>query len=285
MAFTKEEFDIMVDELLYREKVSFDMLCKITDKTLTSRIGYLCRSDKYMRGRDFEKDIMQLIYLRVMQKTVSRFLLKDGVDGPVNNDPDGFRKWLNRLGENVFKDYAAKVRNRDFTCISIDPTDDDDDGNNPPPVIIDGPTNPPLPSEANEERLREAFSIVLSANVSIYKILTWLALNLIVYQNNEPKIEAKDFLLEKFEERTLNDMYAVVVSCSKRIPWMEITPEQHAGIIKKLNKKRNSHLTFGEMQYKEFFMIVNGEKSGKKSVSDWVYRLNEMIKKKMSDNN
>lgn len=275
MAFTKEEFDIMVEELLYREKVSFDMLCKITEKTLKKRVEYLCRTDKYLRGRGYENDILQEIYLRVIKKTVSRFLLKNGVNGEVNNDPDGFKSWLIKLGDNIYRDFSKKVRGYDFRNEDIDGED----------VIKIPAGDPPAIPEETVEKLKQSFSIVLSSNSSVYKILTWLALNLIILENNEPKIEANDVLLRIFEEMTLNDMYKVVCVHAEKIPWLEITPEQHAKIRKKLNKKRSVNATYGELRYKEFFMLCAGEKSGKKSVSDWMYRMNELIKKKMEENN
>ena len=46
--FTKDEFDIMVNELLYKNPVSFDMLCQIAEKTLRSRVTQWCHSRKEM---------------------------------------------------------------------------------------------------------------------------------------------------------------------------------------------------------------------------------------------
>lgn len=32
MRFTRDEFDVMVNELLYKDPISFDMLCQIAEK-------------------------------------------------------------------------------------------------------------------------------------------------------------------------------------------------------------------------------------------------------------
>ena len=265
----------MIDELLCQEKVSFNMLCRITEKTLKSRIEYLCRTDKYLRGREYENDIMQDIYVRVIQKTVTKFLLKDGVDGPVNNNPEGFKSWLITLGDNIYKDVAKKVRGNDFRTEDIE-----DD------KFINVPfTDDPYVPEDEREKLGKAFDIILSSRSNVYKILTWLALNLIILENNITKIKANGVLIASFENMTLNDMYDVILVHTKKIPWLRITPEQETKIIRKLDKKWNEDKTFGDIRYNEFFMLCNGEKSGKKSVSDWMYRMNEIVKEKFEEEN
>lgn len=265
----------MIDELLYSEKVSFNMLCNIAEKTLRPRIEYLCRTDKYLRGREYEDDIMQDIHLRLMRKTVTKFLLKDGVDGPVNNDPEGFKSWLFTVGDNIYRDVAKKVRGDDFRSEDIEDEKF---------INIPSGDDPYVPEE-ERETLKKAFDVILSSRSNIYKILTWLALNLIMLEHDMPKIKANGVLISNFEEMTLNDMYDFILAYTKRIPWLEITPEQELRIVKKLGKKWNAEDTFGEIRYKEFFMLCNGEKSGKKSVSDWMYRMNELIKEKFGEDN
>ncbi|MBQ9914678.1 MAG: hypothetical protein IJO50_00900, partial [Clostridia bacterium] len=121
MPFTTEEFDLMVEELLYCEPISFRMLCNIADKTLRNKVKHWCLLDDALRSRGYEDDIMQEICIRLMKTTVTYFLLKDGADGPVNYDPKGFKYWLTTVGENIKRDFANKIRKIDFN------TDDKDD--------------------------------------------------------------------------------------------------------------------------------------------------------------
>ena len=86
MRFTKEEFETMVQELLFSDPISFDMLCQIANKTLRSTVIHWCRLEDCLRGRGFEDDIMQEIYLRLMKTTVDYFLLRHDIEGAFNNN-------------------------------------------------------------------------------------------------------------------------------------------------------------------------------------------------------
>lgn len=48
-------------------------------------------------------------------------------------------------------------------------------------------------------------------------------------------------------------------------------------------KKREGNVSYGETKYRNFFMKHNGEVSGKKSISDWVNRINNMIRRHIED--
>ena len=53
-------------------------------------------------------------------------------------------------------------------------------------------------------------------------------------------------------------------------------------ILLELRKNKDGNVSFGETKYKDFFMKYNGVISGKKSVSDWTNRINDMIKKRLA---
>lgn len=266
--FTTEEFEIMVHELLYSDPVSFDTLCQIADKTLRPSVINWCKSEDCLRGRGFEDDIIQEIHLRLMKTTVDYFLLREGVNGPYNNNPEGFEDWMFRVADNLKCDFANKVRNRDFK------TEDIDD-----PSVISTPDDGDYDAEERIDRLKQAFSIVLSADVSIYKVLTWLAQFIFILDTNVTKIKSNDLIIAAFENKTLYEMYDMILTASKRIPWIVINKQQNEKILTALRKKRDGDVSYGETRYKEFFMKHNGEVSGKKSISDWVNRMNDMIKK------
>jgi len=274
LAFTQDEFDIMVDELLYRKPISFDMLCHIAEKTLKKKISSWCYMDEDLRGRQFEDDIMQEVNIRLMKTTINRFLLINGVGGPVNNDAQGFKSWMETVAVNIKKDFVRKVRNVDFNTDNLDN-----------PKLEKNLVYDDSREDEKKERLRKAFSTVLSADVSVYKVFTWIAQCIFVVDYDITKIQSNQKIIEVFEQKTLFEMYDIIKKLAYRIEWMEISTEQNRRIINALNKKWNNDLVYGDVIYKEFFMKVKGQKSGKKSISDWVNRMNDMIRKKNGEKN
>ena len=271
MRFTRDEFDVMVYELLNKEPISFDMLCQIIEKTLRPSVVNWCKNEACFRGREYENDIMQEIHLRLMKTTVDYFLLRDGVEGSYNDNPEGFEDWIFFVAKNIERDFANKIRNRDFTTEDIDN-----------PTIGEIPSNDyEDDTEENIDRLKQAFSIVLSSNVGIYKVLTWIAQFIFILGLDVSKIKSNELIITAFANKTLCDMYKMILTASDKIPWIVITREQNEKILEALRKKRNGNVSYGETKYKEFFMKHNGEVSGKKSISDWMNRMNDMIKRRV----
>lgn len=271
MRFTRDEYDVMVNELLYKDPISFDMLCQIAEKTLRPSVVNWCKTEDCLRGRGYEDDIMQEIHLRLMKTTVDYFLLRDDIEGPYNDNPEGFEDWIFFVAKNIKRDFANKIRNRDFT------TDDIDD-----PAIGEIPSSDyEDDTEENVDRLKQAFSIVLSSDVGIYKVLTWLAQFIFILEYDISKIKSNELIITAFENKTLYDMYDMILTASNKIPWIVITREQNEKILEALRKRRNGNVSYGETKYKDFFMKHNGEVSGKKSISDWMNRMNDMIKRRV----
>lgn len=268
MHFTGEEFHTMVHELLYAEPASFDMLCRIAEKSLRPSVNYWCGSEDCLRGRNLEDDLMQEIYLRLMKTTVHGFLLRKDVEGAYNDDPEGFAAWMYQVAKNMKRDLVNRVRGGDFRTDSLDDhafqgvSDDEAED-----------------AREREERLAQAVSIVLSADAGIHKVLTWLAQLIFILQNNITKIESNRLLIASFENKTLYEMYDMILLAARDIPWFVVTENQNGRIMAALRKKRRGGCTYGETKYREFFMSHNGVKSGKKSVSDWVNRMNSTIQR------
>ncbi len=270
MRFTAAEFDTMVYELLYAETTSFETLCRIAEKTLRSSVLRWCSAEDSLRGRGLEEDLMQDILLRLMNTTVPYFLLRNGVGSPCNNDPEGFEDWMFRVAENLKRDFANRVRNRDFRTEDIERLPER-------PVPEDGDYD----REERIDRLKQALSTVLGANAGIYKVLTWLAQLIFILDQDVTKKQSNELILAAFEQKTLYEMYDMLLVASKRIPWLSIDPLQNERIISALREKRAGGVSYGETKYKEFFMKRDGEVCGKKSISDWVNRLNCVIRKGM----
>ena len=100
MSFTLEEFDTMVQEILYQEPSSYDMLCRITVRTVMPLIRKFCSSVPCLKWRGLEEDFAQDVCVLAMSGVVDKFLLKDGVNAPVNYAPEGFGPWLNEVARN-----------------------------------------------------------------------------------------------------------------------------------------------------------------------------------------
>ncbi len=271
MRFTRDEFDTMINELLYSTPVSFDMLCSIAEKVLRPSVVNWCKDEDCLRGRGYEDDIMQEIHLRLVKTTIDYFMLRDDIEGPYNDNPEGFEDWIFFVAKNIKRDFANKIRKRNFT------TDDIDD-----PAIGEIPSGEyEDDTEENVDRLKRAFSIVLSSEVGIYKVLTWLAQFIFILEYDVTKIKSNELIITAFENKTLYDMYDMLLKASKRIPWIVVTKEQNEKILCALRKKREGTVSYGETKYRNFFMKHNGAVSGKKSISDWMNRMNDMIRRQI----
>ena len=133
MEITREEFDVMLKELLGGEKANFNMLCSVAEKLLMPSIKRWCNADPALRGRDQERDIMNTIHLHLINVAITGFFLKEGPGGPVNDDPEGFKKWLFTVACNKKRDIAKGLRKNDYYVTDLDnplaenlSTEDDD---------------------------------------------------------------------------------------------------------------------------------------------------------------
>lgn len=264
---SNDDFKVLVDELLGREYVSYDMLCYLAERELKPLVRRMCYCEPCLRGRGFEDDIMQEISIRLIKTTISHFLLKPGCNGQVNYDPTGFRKWMVTVAINIKNDYANRVRRLDFKSLPIDER------------VLSLSSDEAEISEERIEKLKRAFSIVVESDAQIYKVLTWIAQFIFVIGHDVSKIESNNMIISAFEEKTLSEMYAMLLSSEKDIPWLVISEAQKKKIENALDSPWNDDVPYGEVRYKEFFM----KKGGKGTISDWMNRMNNLIKRVMND--
>ena len=260
--FTDEEYETMISELTDPEKPSFDMLCTIAEKELRPMIKGLCAKSNVLRSQDAENEVMQMTIIRLIRYTVTHFLLRKSNNGVINRNPDEFSFWIHRVAKNEWNSYvrqlfrSAKEKNRNIIMITE------------PVEFIDED------SKEQEQRLKTALSVVLDADVSVYKILTWLSQLLFVLLLDIRKKDTNEKIIEAFAEKTLNEMWRMILTASQKIGWFCISQEQKEKIENKLNRPYDESRTVGEVKYKEFFM----KKGGKATISDWVNRMNRMIR-------
>ena len=58
---SNEDFGVLVEELLGRERISYDMLCLLAERELRPLVRRICWAEPCLRGRDLDNDIMQEI--------------------------------------------------------------------------------------------------------------------------------------------------------------------------------------------------------------------------------
>ena len=271
MQFTREEFDRMVQEVLYTVPSRFDALCDMATVTIGPLVKAWCHKEDVLQNRGLEGDLMNTILLRLMTTVVHGFLRNDRTEGDYNDNPEGFAHWMVKVAHNCKRDYVNKLRREEYRT---DP---------------DGLTeNLAVRQESPEERqermqlLRESFDVVLAADIAVYKVLTWLAQVIFIVDQDMAHHKANALIVAYFEKKTLSEMYNLILVASKRVEWMYISPQQHARITAALQKPTKDGATYGEMPYGEFFQKYRGERAGKKSVSDWIHRINDIIERELT---
>jgi hypothetical protein len=185
LRFTQEEFDTMVEQLLGGRLDSYDMLCTIADRVLRPSVIRWCNTDDTLRGRGLEEDIMQEIHTKLLLNVVTRFLRRNGPEGELNRDPEGFQAWMFTVARNVKRDFANKLRAQDIKTRELE-----------------GAEAETLSSEdlagqqTHVDRLRQSFDVVLSADAGVHKVLTWLAQSLYILELDVTKIQSTQIVLE-----------------------------------------------------------------------------------------
>jgi hypothetical protein len=269
---TQEEFDIMVQEELNQRHDPNAMLCQLTERVASPIIQKFCNSVPCLKGRQLEEDFLHDVYALAMAGIVHKFLRKNGLNAPINGNPEELVRWLTTVTKNWMLAYIRKHKDR--ITVPLDEELWHIAGDDPEEM---------LEKEGRRAQLRQAMDIALDADAGVYKVLTWVAMCTFMLGYDITKIESNSRILTAFDERTLNEMYEMIRAESVRIPWMQISPERDKAIRRALQEPFGEGRTYGETTYSEFYMKYQGAPSGKKSVSDWVNRMNGNIRKQLTD--
>lgn len=265
MKFTEQEFNRMVDDLI-SDSPDYNRLFSIVEKELKRYVHGKVSGSHWLSNYSSYDEIMQNIRIRVYQYVVTRFLLKDGPEGKINRDAEHFVRWLYTVARNVILSRIEQIKRL---------YDKEDINGNYAPDLPDVYEEIAAPDEVINT-LQNAFRIVIfSKNINIYKILTWLVQSLYVIEDDLTRIEAKNKLLANPDELTLYDMYSVCVLYSEKIPWLSFGKLEKEILLRALNEPYDSKRVYGDVVYSEFFMA----KGADKSVSDWVNRLDNKIRR------
>ena len=88
MRFTEEEFDRVIEDLLYAPSPTFIPLYTVAEKAVKPYLCNLVRQNSYLRGGYHEEDVFQNFVIRLTKVTVTGFLLRDGPEGEVNRNAE-----------------------------------------------------------------------------------------------------------------------------------------------------------------------------------------------------
>lgn len=269
--FTDDEFEIMIEQLIIKKPASFEMLYEIVERTLHGWVIAECRKYDVLRKRRLEEDIYHDVQVRMIQKTVTDFLLRQGADGEVNRNPDGFKSWMFRVADNLIKDSARKAGNNDYRFHVFGDGEEDS--------IADTESQMEYGSLfISEERivtLKDAVSVVLNSKSQPYIVLTWLAMCVYMFAYDCTKIKSNHRILEDFFDKSLNEMFYTLNEKSEMISWLVLTEDQILTMMTKLDKIYDGEKTYGETSYRDFFM----KKEPLSTISDWENRMNSLVKR------
>lgn len=266
MRFTDEEFALMLQELFDSEKPVFDTLCFIAEKQLKPFILSQCYKFFKILSINDAEDIMQTVQCKLFTSCIDKFFLRKDSDS-INRDPEDFCKWIYTIASNTIRD-QIKAR----TAFPI--TDEELQGL----IEVEGGSSDSgnvLDMICKHEQLSESFAIVMDANTAVYKVLVWLALSIIMLKTGSPKKDATETLVNRFSSKTLFDMRNILIAAAETMRWLELSQQQFDELDRALAQPYNGGGVYGDAMLQDFYM----RDGAKKSVSDWVYRMNILIQR------
>lgn len=247
----------MLFELTQGDKACYNTLIEIARKTLYPSVRKWCNGNSALKG--YEEDLMQEIYIRLITKSVTGFLMRDG---QLNDDPEGFKNWLFAVAKNLFNDLAKKSGRKGLyeteTPEGEEPTEH-------------GPYSEP--EEPDYDMLNRCFKTVLSFDSKVHIPLTWVTAMLMIANGGMNRIEATDAITRICSEMTLDAMFDFILIQSDKILWLRLDEDEIQKIKGKLDETDSDGMRIGDKNYNNFYM----KKGAKASVSDWINRMNSRI--------
>ena len=264
---TEEEFDRIIVELLETKPVKYDALCAAAEKLLTKPLRRKCAEVPALGSVCTYEDLLSETYIRLIKCAIPSFFLRTET---VNRDREGFCRWVYTVAANICRD---KIR---FSVShAAVPLENDDDEDSIPLQIADPSAEKPFAASEDIETLRSAFAIVLGSDMQIYKVITWVAQAVMILSEGVSKIESNDLLIRRYESMTLDRMWEEIRRASAALPWLRVGKEDDLRVRKMLDAPFKENVRYGDMRYSDFYM----KKGAKASNSDWVNRINAVIRR------
>ncbi len=265
----KENFGVILEEMFGTQTTCFDTLLAATEKDIRIKICADCKNTPVLNHGRIYEEIIQDVLIRVFLTSVPQFFLR-AENGELNTSADEYWYWVQRICKNRVRDYFNKYAKKSNSESFISEDADEDI----PEFQIPAPE--PENQDYNQEELVRHFNIVMTVGGSVYKPLTWMAQSLLVLRNNQTRIDSNEELIKIFDSMTLDEMFDFILSMAERFDWMYLEKISVEKIRKDLDKIHKSGKRMGDMKYHDFYM-ADGPK---KSISDWVNRMDSKIKGK-----
>ena len=259
MRLKKEEFDKILQELFGESPVRYDTLCDVLWRELLPTVRGWCAVDTALQGRNCEEDIIQDTVKKVIKYCITGFFLRKGRTEP-NTDKDAFCRWVYVVARNVKKDYSNSARERIIVDYNeLEEKIGDDVG------------------ESHEtEELSRIFDIVFSLDMGIHKLLAWLAVSVTILGETDKRKVATEMVVDRFARKTLDEIWEYHLKELRRYPSLAPTEKEITDVRDALNARDELGIRLGEREFYTFFMT----KGGKYSVSDWLHKINQLIKRR-----
>lgn len=274
-AFTDEEFRMMVTQLTDANGVSFEMLCRIAEKTLRPLVVHWC----WAHGQHgYSDDVMQEIHIKLIKNCVTKFLFAK--EGKLNDNPEEFNKWIFVVARNTTNTHLSKNGIRWKRITSIEEMNElFPEGYEIPDEEKSAIFEELIRLESMRGTIGDALEIIVSAKKKVYITLTWIAFMIKTLEDAEEKSKVSASIDRDFCSMTLFDMYKLLVNAASKIDWLEISEGVKDEIEQQLNESFDSKTTYGEATYNTFYM----KKGPVATISDWINRANDVIIKKLRD--
>ncbi len=276
--FTMEQFERMLQEL-GQEEIKFDTALEI--------VQVYCSGKPYEELTFSELEIIQDVSLKVYLRMVATIggMLKDE-SIPLELRAARFGAWLRTVKRRAELDRGRKKQDDCTKHQSID----SEDFPMEPSVPFDDPFMDTVdamfdPEEYPDlEKLRQAFSIVISERSEIYIKLAWLGVHLFMIFGGLSKIDSTHYVVDRFSELPLDRYYKAILDAADYVPWIELSDEQKkklesqlSQMARKVDATDGKVNSYAETLLKTFYM----EKGGLASISDWINKFNKKINNKM----
>lgn len=261
MRFTVDEFNIAICELFNEEPACFDTLCEISERELMPSIRGWCAADNALRGREVEADIMQDTLVRIIKYCITGFFLRGERTEP-NTDVNEFCRWIYTVARNVKRDYSNSYRER----IIVDYSE------------LEGRIGDEIGDDFVGEELASVFDVTFSLNMGVHKLLAWLAVSVVILNETDQRSVATEIVVDRLGNSTLDEMLEFLLSELRYYPALMPNENEVLGIRAMLDERDELGVRIGDRPFYTFFMA----KGGKYSVSDWLHKINQLIKRNCS---
>lgn len=257
----------LVYDICARENPLYDSAFVFVNELLNTTVKKWCSSSSFMSCGLHDEDVMQIIQIKVAQNCERNFFKP--VDGKTEKTCEEFKAWCYVLAKRCFITYYNKQKKyREDITTEEEVTDG----------TVAEPSTPDTDEclDADRERIRESFRIVLDSKSGLHIVLTWLSVSLFMVGCNMSKIESTHLLSEKFSEITLFEMFNIVVNLSSKLKWLALDDEEFDRQREKLEViHKKTGIKTGDMKYSDFYMAKGPEMS----ISDWINKINNQIRK------